>query len=184
MASLGSFLQINRQLELSITYNEWAAKCIFVGLGRRSSYLCAPTYRDISRDTCFHGHLLPSDWAVFEKYARRVRSLEGPHISGVAMAIDNEWFLAFCSSSSSAPFPLVPNLRSLDRTIESHLHCHDSALPLQERWKSECGISTFLHTQDTNIDRPSRSTKSAHPSGILLRSKTLAEVIRIKFLTR
>ncbi|KAH7906262.1 hypothetical protein BJ138DRAFT_1105297 [Hygrophoropsis aurantiaca] len=69
----------------------------------------------ITTNTAFHK--LRAALAVFGKYARRVRSLKGPHVSGVATDIDNEWFLAFCSSS--APFPLLPNLRSLDWTTES-----------------------------------------------------------------
>ncbi|KAH7906060.1 hypothetical protein BJ138DRAFT_1130150 [Hygrophoropsis aurantiaca] len=60
----------------------------------------------------------------------------------------------FCPPT--APFPLLPNLRSLDRTIESHLHCHDSALPssrtLEVRvWDLSRLLSPSLRTLEVNV---------------------------------
>ncbi|KAH7903961.1 hypothetical protein BJ138DRAFT_1119880 [Hygrophoropsis aurantiaca] len=63
--------------------------------------------------------ILSSDWVVFQKYSSRVRTLKGPlPEKGSPVSIEESGALAFCSPS--APFPLLPNLKSLKWSIVSN----------------------------------------------------------------
>ncbi|KAH7930244.1 hypothetical protein BV22DRAFT_66416 [Leucogyrophana mollusca] len=75
----------------------------------------------------FQRTMIPSDWAVFQKYARRVRFVMGPgavtHSNpGRAISIDGQVFIALCSAP--APIPLLPNLTSLNWNLRARGHIH------------------------------------------------------------
>ncbi|KAH7904001.1 hypothetical protein BJ138DRAFT_1167276, partial [Hygrophoropsis aurantiaca] len=64
-----------------------------------------------------------SDWAILQKYTRRVRSVRGPNRhygSGTRITIDDGLLLELCALS--APTPLLPNLTSLTWHIISDVH--------------------------------------------------------------
>ncbi|KAH7905732.1 hypothetical protein BJ138DRAFT_1164222 [Hygrophoropsis aurantiaca] len=66
--------------------------------------------------------ILSSDWAVFQKYSHRVRSVIGPYTlpSGASLVqMDDPCILSFCSLS--APIPLLPNLTVLDWSLHSNV---------------------------------------------------------------
>ncbi|KAH7902909.1 hypothetical protein BJ138DRAFT_1168741 [Hygrophoropsis aurantiaca] len=68
----------------------------------------------------------PLDWAIFQKYSRRVRSVRGPDHHTFHgrirrnLRIDNALLLALCAPS--APIPLLPNLTLLDWHVISDAH--------------------------------------------------------------
>ncbi|KAH7908173.1 hypothetical protein BJ138DRAFT_1069309 [Hygrophoropsis aurantiaca] len=63
------------------------------------------------------------DWAILQKYSRRVRSVRGPNnhpIDGPVWITDDALLLALCPPS--APSPLLPNLTSLRWHVSSDAH--------------------------------------------------------------
>ncbi|KAH7903984.1 hypothetical protein BJ138DRAFT_1167282 [Hygrophoropsis aurantiaca] len=60
-----------------------------------------------------------SDWAVFQKYSLRVRSIQGPSGARSSIKMDGPCILSLCSPS--APIPLLPNVTSLVWAIASNV---------------------------------------------------------------
>ncbi|KAH7902903.1 hypothetical protein BJ138DRAFT_991489, partial [Hygrophoropsis aurantiaca] len=76
--------------------------------------------RELKREGCFLTLCRPissSDWAVLQKYTRRVRYVrQGPNRDFYGtfwgrLTLDDAFLLALCAAS--APTPLLPNLKSL-----------------------------------------------------------------------
>ncbi|KAH7903311.1 hypothetical protein BJ138DRAFT_167946, partial [Hygrophoropsis aurantiaca] len=62
-----------------------------------------------------------SDWTIFYKYSRRVRSVELSYkMDGTPVTIDDSLMLALCTAP--APTPLLPNLTSLEWLIKSYAY--------------------------------------------------------------
>ncbi|KAH7903838.1 hypothetical protein BJ138DRAFT_1131217 [Hygrophoropsis aurantiaca] len=103
-----------------------------------------------------------SDWMIFQKYSRRVRSVRGPNSYKSRkrhITIDDAVLLALCAPS--APIPLLPNLTSLNWHVISDAHLSalhrfapSSLASLGLRFKGDYGLRSKSFDFNSPIQFP------------------------------